>query len=256
VYHPANIRAILDRGSVAGATLRDSDIALAAGDVLDALFSQAAAWTADVYRIGVERLGNQGATVDYGRFGASYRAVVTELTCWHTLSLGELATSRVAGWRLAKEQGLIKFASGLLSGVSYTSTDLRAFKIDIYSSIPGDDSGGDSSCYVSYTMDTLVRMATSVCWFGAAHLRGSIVPNDDYFAAKSLWFVLLERMLRADRFGTLRLDDKSEGARLVMEVAAGYRQPTAGVLGGGLSEAPDVVAMSLDGDGDPLPFKG
>jgi hypothetical protein len=256
VYHPASVRAILDRGSVAGATLRDTDIALAAGDVLDALFSHATEWTADVYQIGVSHLGHQGARVVYGNFGTSYRAVVAELLIWHPLDLGELATSRVAGWRLAKEQGLIRFASGLLSGVAYTSADLRAFTIDIISSIPEDDSGGDPSHFVSYTMDTLVRMATSVCWYGAANLRGSVEANTDYFAAKSLWYVLLERMLRADRLGSLRLDDQREGARLVMEVASYPFGPTAGVLGSGLAEAPNVVAMSLDRQGDPLPFRG
>jgi hypothetical protein len=229
---------------------------LAAGDVLDALFSQASEWTADVYQIGVTHLGHQGAKVIYGNFGSSYRAVVAELLSWHPLDLGELATSRVAGWRLAKEQGLIKFASGLLGSVAYTSADLRAFTIDIVSSIPEDDSGGDPSHFVSYTMDTLVRMATSVCWYGAANLRGGVEANNDYFAAKSLWYVLLERMLRADRLKMLRLDDQREGARLVMEVASYPFGPTAGVLGSGLAEAPNVVAMSLDGHGDPFPFRG
>jgi hypothetical protein len=257
VYHPESVRAILNRGTGEGEVLHGSDIELAATDVLDVLFSASTQWTSDLYDFGVAGLGTNGKEAKFGRFGPAFRAAVTELTRWHTLSLEELATARVAGWRLAKEQGLIKFGSGLLSDAVYTSADLRGFSIDIFTSIPDDDSGGDAAHFVTYTLDTLVRLATSVCWFTALDIRNRVklVGNDDYFAAKGLWSALLERMLRFDRRGRNGDDGVVFVYRLVMLTNGYPTEPMAGVLGTGLGEdGPDMKAMTPDGDGDPFPL--
>lgn len=154
------------------------------------------------------KLGVEG--LDLGPAWVAFRAVVTEMLAVADIKEEEEITSRMAGWRLAWKLGLIEYKDPPKM-LAFTEASMRDIELCMLTSIPDDDSDEARYHYVAYTLGELETMALRVME-GTFKDKSAFTTEDEekreglpdgYYEAKSMWYFMLQRMLRHERKGSL-----------------------------------------------------